>query len=185
MSSRSALSLKEGSRTIPSTHCGYKATSWRLERRDWKSIITVIPAQVSSICDCSLKKGFALDTSHKSPATPHLHLCQCQTPGHLKAQVLYWKSSNFGVTVSASCAAADWRLYSPARLTARLDQSNYAINPIAQLIELHRWNYTLFIVLCAMCCVLGVGAVGAIQPGFLRRIWAHEISFFVRNPELG
>jgi len=23
------------------------------------------------------------------------------------------------------------------------------------------------------------------QPGFLRRIWAHEISFFVRNPELG
>ena len=25
----------------------------------------------------------------------------------------------------------------------------------------------------------------AIQPGCLRRIWAHEISFFVRRPELG
>ena len=23
------------------------------------------------------------------------------------------------------------------------------------------------------------------QPSYLRRIWAHEISFFVRNPELG
>jgi len=30
-----------------------------------------------------------------------------------------------------------------------------------------------------------LGMLSKIQLGFLRRIWAHEISFFVRHPELG
>jgi len=82
--------------------------------------------------------GFTRGTPDKSPATPYLHLCQCQTAGHLKAKVLYWKKSEFQclpVSHSHNAASVEHAVQR-ARSIQLHNQYKCTINPTARSIQL-------------------------------------------------